>query len=73
MNARLLVGRNIARIRGQKGLSQTQLASRIDAKMTVDQSYLSKLERGSKNVSIDTLEVIAEALQVRLADLVAEK
>ena len=73
MNARLLVGRNIARMRGQKGLSQTQLASRIDAKMTVDQSYLSKLERGSKNVSIDTLEVIAEALQVRLADLVAEK
>ena len=73
MNARLLVGRNIARLRSEKGLSPTQLASRIDAKMTVDQSYLSKLERGSKNVSIDTLEVIAEALQVRLSDLVAEQ
>jgi transcriptional regulator with XRE-family HTH domain len=73
MDPRLLVGRNIARLRAAKNVSQTELASRIDpALLGMDQSYISKVERGEKNVTIVTLAIIAEALQVRLSDLVTE-
>ena len=72
MDAQLVVGRNIARLRLEKGLSQTQLASLIDQKLSISQSYLSKVERGEKNVTIQTMAFIAKALGVRLVDLVIE-
>ena len=54
-------------------MSQTQLASRIDpTRAVLPQTYISKIERGEKNVTIITMAVIAEALGVRLFDLVAE-
>ena len=74
MDALLVVGKNLARVRAAKGLSQTQLANRIDpAKLKIGQSYISKVERGEKNVTILTLAIIAEALQVQLCDLVIEE
>ena len=73
MDARLLVGRNIARVRVTKGISQTQLADRIDPNdRKMGQAYISMIENGRKNISILTLAIIADALGVRLADLVQE-
>lgn len=70
MDPRLLVGRNIARLRSEKGLSQTQLAHRIDpTNSRMGQAYISKVENGQKNISIVTLGVFAEALGVELSDL----
>lgn len=48
----------VAAARAQRGLSQTQLA----ALSGIDQSDLSKIERGVSNPSVSTLERIAKAL-----------
>ena len=56
--ANLLVAHAVAAARAQSGLSQTQLA----ALTGIDQSDLSKIERGASNPSVSTLERIAKAL-----------
>ena len=71
MDARLLVGRNIARVRAAKGISQTELAHRIDPTDSgMTQTYISKVENGRKNITILTLAIIAAALGVELDELV---
>ena len=56
--AALLAAQAVAAARAQSGLSQTQLAELTG----IDQSDLSKIERGVSNPSISTLERIAKAL-----------
>ena len=65
MNARELVGWNIRRIRVSKDVPQERLAFDAD----VDRSYLSGLERGEHNPSVDVLERIANTLEVPIVDL----
>ncbi|HEY0012114.1 MAG TPA: helix-turn-helix transcriptional regulator [Allosphingosinicella sp.] len=67
MDMRKLVGRNAARIRNERGLTQEQLAERCG----LSQQYLSGLERGRRNPTIVTLYEIAAALEVSHVDLVA--
>lgn len=66
MDMRKLVGRNAARIRTEKGLTQEQLAERSG----LSQQYLSGLERGKRNPTIVTIYEIASALGVSHVDLV---
>ena len=66
MDMRKLVGRNAARIRTEKGLTQEQLAERSG----LSQQYLSGLERGKRNPTIVTLYELAAALGVSHVDLV---
>lgn len=68
MDARLLVGQNVRRLRLAADLSQEAVAER----MGVDRAYVSALELGKRNPTVITLWQVAEALQVRLVDLVAE-
>lgn len=65
MQGRLLVGRNIRRIRVAQRVSQERLA--YDS--AVDRSYLGGMERGEKNPTVDVLERIAATLAVPLQDL----
>ena len=65
MDMRRLVGRNVARIRREKGLTQEQL----EAKSGFRQQYLSGLERGKRNPTIVSLYEIAQALGVSHMDL----
>jgi transcriptional regulator with XRE-family HTH domain len=60
-----LLGRNVRRIRTAKGLSQEELA--LDAGMK--RSYLSDLERGTRNPSVRALGRLAIALGVEPAEL----
>lgn len=60
MDMRKLVGRNTARIRREKGLTQEQLAERCG----LSQQYLSGLERGQRNPTIVTVYEIAMSLGV---------
>lgn len=69
MDARLLVGQNVRRLRLAANLSQEAVAEL----MGVDRAYVSALELGKRNPTIITLWQVAEALQVRLADLVEEE
>lgn len=67
MDMRKLVGRNCARIRGEKGLTQEELAERSG----FSQQYISDLERGKRNPTIVTIYEIAQALEVSHLDLVS--
>lgn len=67
MNMRTLVGRNLVRLRRERGLTQEQVA----ALSGVSQQYISGLERGNRNPSVVTLFEIAQALGVSHVELVA--
>ena len=60
MDMRKLVGRNFARLRHEKGLTQEQ----VEARSGFSQQYLSDLERGRRNPTIITLYELAQALGV---------
>lgn len=66
MDMRKLVGSNCARIRGEKELTQEDLAE----KSGFSQQYISDLERGKRNPTIVTIYEIAQALGVSHLDLV---
>ena len=55
-----ILGRNVRDARKRRGLSQEQLA--LDADMK--RSYVSDLERGTRNPSIKAIERLATALEV---------
>jgi transcriptional regulator with XRE-family HTH domain len=65
MDMRKLVGRNAARIRLEKQLTQEQLSERSG----LSQQYISGLERGQRNPTIVTVYEIACALGVSHVDL----
>jgi len=54
------IGANIKKIRNLKGLTQEELAHLAN----LDRSYIGKLENGQKNISIQTMILIAKALDV---------
>lgn len=58
----------IAEWREQRGLSQEELADAAG----ISSGYLSRMERGERNVSLKNLSKIAQALKVPERDLVAE-
>jgi transcriptional regulator with XRE-family HTH domain len=66
MDMRKLVGRNVKRIRQEKGLTQEQLADLSG----FSQQYISGLEQGRRNPTIVTLFELATALGVGHMDLV---
>lgn len=65
-NIRVLFGQNVRQIRLlQKNMSQEKLAFKCDLHRT----YISDIERGNRNVSLDNIEKIAKALDVQPKDL----
>ncbi|MER9602788.1 helix-turn-helix transcriptional regulator [Mesorhizobium sp. M0243] len=68
MDARKIIGWNLRKFRVAKGLSQEKLALEAG----IDRSYVGRVERGSENVTISTLELIAAVLQVTVAALLEE-
>lgn len=60
MDIRKTVGLNIRKHRMAAGISQEELAAR----MNVDQGYVSKLEAGQRNPTITTIEGAASALGI---------
>ncbi len=72
MDIQQRVGQNIRRARTAAGLSQWQLVARIEALAEdtgVDQPYLSGLEAGRRNPTIQTLWLVAKALGVPLTQI----
>lgn len=66
MDMRKLVGRNFARLRREKDLTQEE----VEARSGFSQQYLSSLERGLRNPTVITLYELAQALGVSHVDLV---
>lgn len=65
MDVRKIVGINIRKARIDAGLSQEELAGRMD----VEQFYISGLEAGSRNPTLTTLWKAAIALGVEASKL----
>jgi transcriptional regulator with XRE-family HTH domain len=68
MSGRTLLAWNLRSLRTDRGLSQERLA----ADAGVDRAWVSELERGQGNTSIDLLDRIAAALEVPIGDLFRE-
>jgi transcriptional regulator with XRE-family HTH domain len=68
-DVRRLVGGNVRRLRTAAGLTQAALAVR----MGVDRAYVSALELGARNPTVVTLWHVAQALEVRIGLLFADR
>jgi len=69
-----VVGKYIKEIREQQGLTQEQLAIRIEmAGWQVDRFVVSKIERGDRQVSDMETQLIAKVLKVSVAKLFGEE
>jgi transcriptional regulator with XRE-family HTH domain len=62
------VGRNLRRLRKEQGFSQEAFAER----MGVHRTYFSSVERGERNLTLQTLEKIADYLGVDPRDLLID-
>ncbi len=54
------LGKNIAKYRNKKNLSQEKLAELVE----LSREYITRVERGQKNISLKKLFAIADALEV---------
>ena len=59
------LGRRISRAREKRGLSQTQLADMAG----IGRAHLSQIENGAVAARIDTIHVLASALEMTLEEL----
>ncbi len=58
-------GKNLKRLRLEKGISQESLAFSAE----LDRSYIPSIEKGDRNVSITVTEKLANALDVQISEL----
>ena len=68
MNVRQTIGWNLRRLRVERGFSQERLALTSG----IDRSYLGRIERGSENVTVGTLEAVSTELKVHVSELFTE-
>ena len=62
---RSLLGMNLFRIRTERGWTQEELAYEAGLHRT----YISQVEKGTRNVSVDTVECIVAALEIDVREL----
>lgn len=65
---RLLFANNLRRLRVERELSQEELAARAG----LDRTYVSSVERGRRNISVDNIHHLAEALDTTPAELLGQ-
>lgn len=65
MNPQEIFGQNVRRVRTAQGISQEELAEQAGLHRT----YIGSIERGERNVSLNNIVVIAQALRVPLSEL----
>ena len=64
MDIKVAIGERIAQLRKAKKLSQQKFSYEAE----IERSYLTHVEKGRKNISIDTLVKITNALNISLKD-----
>jgi transcriptional regulator with XRE-family HTH domain len=64
----ILIGETVRELRVSKNLTQEELAEKCDTSAV----YISEIERGIKNPSVNTLMVISSALDIKLSNLIID-
>lgn len=64
MDIKVAIGERIAQLRKAKKLSQQKFSYEAD----IERSYLTHVEKGRKNISVETLVKITDALDISLRD-----
>jgi transcriptional regulator with XRE-family HTH domain len=59
------IGRRIAEVRAERGLTQEQFAEKFGSSL----KYVQRVEAGRQNLSVRSLVKLASALRLRTADL----
>lgn len=59
-------GKRVRKVRRNKGISQEKLAELAG----IDRSYMGKIERGEKNITLKKAYEICDALNIEIQDLV---
>ena len=65
MRLRARVARNLRRLRAERGLTQEDVADRAN----LNRNYVGMIEREENAPTVDTLEKLAQVLQVEPTDL----
>jgi len=60
-----MMGKQIKTLRQAKGMSQEELSEKV----SINSKYLSAIERGKANPTLDVLTGLADSLRVRVPDL----
>jgi transcriptional regulator with XRE-family HTH domain len=68
MKLRGVLSKNLKRLRKEKRLTQESLAYTAN----LERSYISKLERRLSSASVDTVEKLATALEIKAWELLVE-
>lgn len=69
MSLRAILGKNVRTLRLRQRMTQEELAGRIG----VDQYYVSGLEAGHRNLTLNTLDKVAQALAVKAPELLMDR
>jgi len=64
-DTKAILGTRIRKLRKERRLSQEALAEKADLHYT----FVGRVERGEKNISLESLEKLAKALEINLMDL----
>lgn len=65
---RIKFGKTLRRLRKKQGVSQEAFADKCDLHRT----YISDIERGERNISLENIEKIANVLNVSISELFKE-
>lgn len=65
---RVRFGKTLRRLRNNQGISQEAFAAKCDLHRT----YISDIERGERNVSLENIEKIATVLHMQISELFRE-
>ncbi|WP_423488538.1 helix-turn-helix domain-containing protein [Mycobacteroides sp. PCS013] len=63
-----IVGRNLRRYRKERGLSQEAFADHVG----VHRTYMGAVERGERNLTLQSLERMADILEIDARELLAK-
>lgn len=64
MSIKVEVGKRIRELRNEMGISQEALANKAE----IDRTYVTDVENGRRNISIENLEKLVIALQIEFKD-----
>jgi transcriptional regulator with XRE-family HTH domain len=69
MDVKVQIGERVKELRDAKKLSQQDLANAAD----MERSFITHIETGKRNISVDTLQKVLEALEISFKDFFDSK